>query len=105
MSEREAWQVTDDAAVLYERSFVPALFARAALALADAAEIGPGQRVLDVERYRGGRGGAAGRAGSRRRTRHQSPYWRWRGVSRLRSNGARATPVICRSTTAPSTWS
>ncbi len=48
MSEREAWQVTDDAAVLYERSFVPALFARAAVVLADAAEIGQGQRVLDV---------------------------------------------------------
>ena len=48
MSEREAWQVTDDAAVLYERSFVPALFGRFALVLADAAEIGPGQRVLDV---------------------------------------------------------
>jgi ubiquinone/menaquinone biosynthesis C-methylase UbiE len=48
MSEREAWQVTDDAAVLYERSFVPALFGRFALVLADAAEIGQGQRVLDV---------------------------------------------------------
>ncbi|HEX2477799.1 MAG TPA: methyltransferase domain-containing protein [Geminicoccaceae bacterium] len=48
MSEREAWQVTDDAAVLYERSFVPALFGRFALVLADAADIGPGQRVLDV---------------------------------------------------------
>ena len=48
MSEREAWQVTDDAAVLYERSFVPALFAQFAVVLADAAEIGQGQRVLDV---------------------------------------------------------
>jgi ubiquinone/menaquinone biosynthesis C-methylase UbiE len=48
MSDREAWQVTDDAAVLYERSFVPAIFARAAGLLADAAEIGRGDRVLDV---------------------------------------------------------
>ena len=31
MSEQEAWQVADDAAVLYERSFVPALFAQSAL--------------------------------------------------------------------------
>jgi hypothetical protein len=36
MSEREAWQVSDDAAVLYERSFVPAIFARSAVLLADA---------------------------------------------------------------------
>lgn len=48
MSEREAWQVTDDAAVLYEQSFVPAIFARAAVMVADAAAIGPGDRVLDV---------------------------------------------------------
>ena len=48
MSEPEAWQVSDDAAVLYERSFVPALFARSAALLADAAGIGRGDRVLDV---------------------------------------------------------
>ena len=48
MSKREAWQVTDDAAVVYEQSFVPAIFARAAALLADAAEIGRGDRVLDV---------------------------------------------------------
>jgi SAM-dependent methyltransferase len=48
MSEREAWQVTDDAAVLYEQSFVPAIFAGSAVLLADAAEIGRGDRVLDV---------------------------------------------------------
>lgn len=48
MSEREAWQVTDDAAVLYEQSFVPALFGQSAVRLADAVEIGRGDRVLDV---------------------------------------------------------
>jgi SAM-dependent methyltransferase len=48
MSEREAWQVADDAAVLYEQSFVPALFARSAAILADVASIAPGDRVLDV---------------------------------------------------------
>jgi SAM-dependent methyltransferase len=48
MSEQEAWQVTDDAVVLYERSFVPALFAPSAVRLADAAGIGRGDRVLDV---------------------------------------------------------
>jgi SAM-dependent methyltransferase len=48
MSEQEAWQVADDAAALYERSFVPALFAQSAVLLADAAGIGRGDRVLDV---------------------------------------------------------
>lgn len=48
MSEREAWQVTDDAAVIYEQSFVPAIFAHAAVMVADAAAIRPGDRVLDV---------------------------------------------------------
>jgi ubiquinone/menaquinone biosynthesis C-methylase UbiE len=48
MTEPEAWQVTDDAADLYERSFVPAIFARSAAMLADIAGIAPGERVLDV---------------------------------------------------------
>jgi SAM-dependent methyltransferase len=48
MSERAAWQVTDDAAVIYEQSFVPAIFAGAAVVVADAAGIGRGERVLDV---------------------------------------------------------
>jgi ubiquinone/menaquinone biosynthesis C-methylase UbiE len=48
MSEREAWQVADDAAVVYEQSFVPAVFAQSAVILVDAARIGPGDRVLDV---------------------------------------------------------
>jgi SAM-dependent methyltransferase len=48
MSDRVTWQVTDDAAVIYEQSFVPALFAGAAVVLADAAGIDRGERVLDV---------------------------------------------------------
>jgi len=48
MTEPEAWQVTDDAAELYEQSFVPAIFARSATMLADIASIAPGERVLDV---------------------------------------------------------
>jgi ubiquinone/menaquinone biosynthesis C-methylase UbiE len=48
MSDRIAWQVTDDAAVIYEQSFVPAIFASSAVVLADAAGIGPGASVLDV---------------------------------------------------------
>jgi SAM-dependent methyltransferase len=48
MSDRVTWQVTDDAAVIYEQSFVPAIFANAAVALADAAGIRSGDRVLDV---------------------------------------------------------
>lgn len=68
MCEREAWQVTDDAAVVYEQSFVPALFAHAATMLVDAANIGRGDRVLDVgcgtgilARQAGQRVGAEGR--------------------------------------------
>jgi SAM-dependent methyltransferase len=48
MSEQEAWQVSDDAAVIYEQEFVPALFGQWAPAVAEAAAIGPGDRVLDV---------------------------------------------------------
>jgi SAM-dependent methyltransferase len=48
MSEREAWQVTDDASVLYEESFVPAIFARSAAMVAEGAMLVRGERVLDV---------------------------------------------------------
>lgn len=48
MSERELWQVTDDAAVLYEKSFVPAIFAQSAVLVVDRARVGPGDRVLDI---------------------------------------------------------
>jgi ubiquinone/menaquinone biosynthesis C-methylase UbiE len=48
MSETEAWQVSDDAAVIYEQKFVPALFGSWAPKVADAAGIGLGDHVLDV---------------------------------------------------------
>lgn len=48
MSEQEAWQVSDDAAVVYEQKFVPALFGQWGPAVADAAAISDGDRVLDV---------------------------------------------------------
>ena len=48
MSEAEAWQVTDDAAVLYEKSFVPAIFAQSAVFLADAVGALRADRALDV---------------------------------------------------------
>jgi len=48
MSETEAWQVSDDAAVIYEQQFVPALFGSWPPSVADAAGIGPGDKVLDV---------------------------------------------------------
>jgi SAM-dependent methyltransferase len=48
MSAGETGQVTRDAAAVYEELFVPALFQQWAARVADAAEIGAGQRVLDV---------------------------------------------------------
>ena len=48
MSEQDAWQLSNDAAVAYERDFVPALFAQWPPIMAEIAEIGAGDRVLDV---------------------------------------------------------
>jgi SAM-dependent methyltransferase len=48
MSAGETGQVTSSAAEVYEDFFVPALFDQWALRVADAADIRPGQRVLDV---------------------------------------------------------
>lgn len=48
MSETEAWQVSDDAAVVYEKNFVPALFGCWPPFVANAIGIGPGDNVLDV---------------------------------------------------------
>ena len=94
MSEREAWQVTDDAAVIYEQSFVPAIFAWSAIALADAAGIGtatgcstsaaapessPGKPRSGSEQTAAWSGSISTRACSR-----------WHGGSRPGSNGDRA---------------
>jgi SAM-dependent methyltransferase len=48
MSKTEAWQVSNDAAIVYEQKFVPALFGSWPPAVADAAGIQPGDHVLDV---------------------------------------------------------
>ena len=48
MSEPETVQLSTDAAVVYEQDFVPALFGQWAPRLADAAEVRPGDRFLDV---------------------------------------------------------
>lgn len=48
MSEQSRWQVSGSAAEIYERCFVPAIFGQWAPQLADAAQIGPEDRVLDV---------------------------------------------------------
>lgn len=48
VSEQEAWQLSNDAAVAYERDFVPAIFAQWPPVLADIAGIRPGDRVLDI---------------------------------------------------------
>jgi ubiquinone/menaquinone biosynthesis C-methylase UbiE len=48
MTEHEAWQVSGDAAEVYEKCFVPAIFGRWASQVADAAKVASGDRVLDV---------------------------------------------------------
>ncbi len=48
MSDQEAWQLSDSAAVAYERDFVPALFAQWPPIIAEIAQIAPGDRILDV---------------------------------------------------------
>lgn len=48
VAEHEDWQVSDDAAVVYEEFWVPAMLGQWAPQVADAANIAPGDRVLDV---------------------------------------------------------
>jgi 2-polyprenyl-3-methyl-5-hydroxy-6-metoxy-1,4-benzoquinol methylase len=48
MTEHESWQVYGDAAEVYERCFVPAIFGRWAPQIADAASVASEDRVLDV---------------------------------------------------------
>jgi ubiquinone/menaquinone biosynthesis C-methylase UbiE len=48
MAEPERWQVSTDAAEVYESCFVPAIFGAWASPVADAAGIGAGDKVLDV---------------------------------------------------------
>jgi SAM-dependent methyltransferase len=48
VAEPERWQVSTDAAEVYESCFVPAIFGAWASPVADAAGIGTGDRVLDV---------------------------------------------------------
>jgi SAM-dependent methyltransferase len=48
MTNQDAWQLARDAAVAYERDFVPAIFAQWPPVLAELAGIKPGDRVLDV---------------------------------------------------------
>ena len=48
MAEPERWQVSTDAAEVYESCFVPAIFGAWASPVADAAGIGTGNKVLDV---------------------------------------------------------
>lgn len=48
MTQVDSWQVSVEAAEVYETCFVPAIFRAWAEPLADAAAIGAGDRVLDV---------------------------------------------------------
>jgi ubiquinone/menaquinone biosynthesis C-methylase UbiE len=48
MAEPERWQVSSDAAEIYESCFVPAIFGAWTGPVADAAGIRTGNKVLDV---------------------------------------------------------
>jgi SAM-dependent methyltransferase len=48
MTEHESWQVSGDAAEVYEKCFVPAIFGRWAPQIAEAARVASEDRVLDV---------------------------------------------------------
>jgi SAM-dependent methyltransferase len=48
MTEHESWQVSGDAAEVYEKCFVPAIFGRWAPQIVDAARVASVDRVLDV---------------------------------------------------------
>jgi SAM-dependent methyltransferase len=48
MTEHEDWQVSGDAAEVYEKCFVPAIFGQWAPRMADVARAASGDRVLDV---------------------------------------------------------
>ena len=48
MTEHESWQVSGDAAEVYERCFVPAIFGRWAPQIAEAVSVASEDRVLDV---------------------------------------------------------
>lgn len=48
MADRESWQLSGNAAEIYEEYFAPAIFAGWAPRVADAAGISAGDRVLDV---------------------------------------------------------
>jgi SAM-dependent methyltransferase len=48
MTEPEGWQISGDAAEVYEKCFVPAIFGRWAPHMVDAARVASGDRVLDV---------------------------------------------------------
>ena len=48
MAEQQAWQVSGDAAEVYERCFVPAIFGRWAPHMVDASRVVSGDRVLDI---------------------------------------------------------
>ncbi len=48
MKGSEGWQVSGDAAEVYEQCFVPAIFGRWAPHMVDASRVTSGDRVLDV---------------------------------------------------------
>ena len=48
MTEHEGWQVSGDAAEVYEKCFVPAIFGQWAPRMVDVAQVAFGDRVLDV---------------------------------------------------------
>jgi hypothetical protein len=83
MTEPEGWQVSGDAAEVYEKCFVPAIFGQWAPRLADAAKVASRDRVLDVGC---GTGVLARTDGCRARRSGQSGY----------GAGPQAAPWSCR---------
>ena len=48
MAKRERWQVAGNAAQIYQRELVPAVFGPWSPRIVELAALGPGLRVLDV---------------------------------------------------------
>ena len=100
MKGSEGWQVSGDAAEVYEQCFVPAIFGRWAPHMVDASRVTSGDRVLDVGCGTGGAWPGRLQIGSPRKVRSLVwiatwECWRWRAASDRKSTGAKGMPRYC----------